>query len=135
MRCIKLLSFLLLVVVCNTVLAQAGNMNGTWIPVRQIFAGAELPVTAFEKQRLTMNDSTYIFVAESTDKGTVQYSGTNKMDIYGKEGVNAGKHFTAIYKFEKEELSICYNLEGTEYPEKFDTKGQPLYFLCVFKKE
>ena len=29
------------------------------------------------------------------------------MDIYGREGVNAGKHFTAIYKMESDQLTIC----------------------------
>ena len=57
------------------------------------------------------------------------------MDIYGKEGVNAGKHFTSLYKFENEELTVCYNLTGTAYPEEFDTKGKPMYFLSVFRRE
>jgi hypothetical protein len=55
------------------------------------------------------------------------------MDIYGKEGVNTGKHFTAIYKLENNRLTICYNLAGDKYPELFDTKGRKQYFLCVFK--
>ena len=56
------------------------------------------------------------------------------MDIYGKEGVNSGKHFTAIYKFEEGLLTICYNLSGDRYPEAFETKGKPMYFLSVFKR-
>jgi hypothetical protein len=57
------------------------------------------------------------------------------MDIFGKEGVNSGKHFTAIYKLENEYLTICYNLSGNAYPETFETKGKPMYFLSVFKKK
>ena len=57
------------------------------------------------------------------------------MDIYGKQGVNAGKHFTAIYKLENELLTICYNLRGDSYPAAFETKGKPTLFLSVFKKE
>lgn len=68
------------------------------------------------------------------DKGVLKYNG-NKMNIYGKEGVNAGKHFTAIYKYENEQLTICYNLKGDSYPEAFDTSGKPALFLSVFKKE
>jgi len=56
------------------------------------------------------------------------------MDVYGREGVNAGKHFTSIYKLENEQLSVCYNLGGDSYPESFDTKGKPKYFLAVFKR-
>ena len=58
-----------------------------------------------------------------------------KMDIYGKEGVNTGKHFTAIYKLEKDEMTICYNLAGDSYPLDFETKSRPTLFLSVFKKE
>jgi len=81
-----------------------------------------------------MSDSTYTFIAESIDKGVVTYK-DDKMDIYGKEGVNAGKHFAAIYKFENDQLTICYNLSGDSYPETFETKGKPKYFLSVFNKE
>jgi hypothetical protein len=57
------------------------------------------------------------------------------MDIYGREGVNAGKHFTCIYKYENEELTVCYNLKGDSYPQAFETKDKPLFFLSAFKKE
>ncbi len=56
------------------------------------------------------------------------------MDIYGKEGVNAGKHFTAIYKYDNEQLTICYNLSGDSYPKTFETKSKSRLFLSVFKK-
>ncbi len=69
--------------------------------------------------------------AESIDKGIVKYKG-NKMDIYGKNSVNAGKHFTGIYNLHNEQLTICYDLSGTAYPETLETKGKPMYFVSVF---
>ena len=120
---------------------KPNRLNGVWVPVNQEMGGAILPQAAFATQKLVINDSNYTFTAESVDKGIVQYK-DDKMDIYGKEGVNTGKHFTAIYKYvhgtsagEKELLTICYNLAGSNYPEAFDTKGKPMYFLCVFQKE
>ena len=113
---------------------ETNKLNGTWLPVKQEFGGTGLPLAAFEKQKLILNDSNYTLIAESVDKGVVKYNG-DKMDIYGKEGVNSGKHFMAIYKYENEELTICYNLMGNSYPEAYDTKAQPLFFLSVFKKE
>src|SRR5579871_6841861 len=110
------------------------ELNGTWIPVKQEINGTALPESSFEKQRLIINDTAYAFTAESTDKGVAKF-GDGKLDIYGKEGVNTGKHFTAIYKLENGMLSICYNLAGNNYPENFDTKGKPGLFFCVFKKE
>jgi uncharacterized protein (TIGR03067 family) len=109
-------------------------LNGTWLPVKQEIGGNPLPAAAFEKQTLVINDSSYTVIAESVDKGVVKYNG-NKIDIYGKEGVNAGRHFTAIYKLDNDQLTICYNLRGDKYPEAFDSKLNPAYFLSVFKKE
>jgi uncharacterized protein (TIGR03067 family) len=120
---------------------KPNKLNGTWVPAKQEMGGTLLPKAAFEKQKLIISDSTYTFTAESIDKGVVKYK-DDKMDIYGKEGVNAGKHFTAIYRYENlpagqadEQLTICYNLKGDSYPEAFETKGKPMYFLSVFKKE
>jgi uncharacterized protein (TIGR03067 family) len=110
------------------------KLNGTWIPVRQEMNGTQLPAPTFEKQQLIINDSAYTVIAESIDKGVIRYH-DDKMDIYGKEGVNSGKHFTAIYKSEAGQLTVCYNLAGDSYPETFETKGKPLYFLSVFKKD
>jgi len=110
------------------------KLNGTWLPILQEMGGKELPKAYFEKQKLIISDSAYTVIAESVDKGIVKYNG-NKMDIYGRDGVNAGKHFTAIYKYENEELIICYNLLGDSYPEAFETKSKRLLFLSTFKKE
>ena len=113
---------------------KLSRLNGTWIPVKEEMGGTLLPKAAFEKQQLIIRDSTYSFTAESVDKGVIKYSNNDKMDIYGKEGVNKGKHFTAIYKYENEQLTVCYNLLGNSYPEAFETKGKPGLFLSVFKK-
>jgi uncharacterized protein (TIGR03067 family) len=114
--------------------SKADGLAGTWIPVSEFLGGKSLSNASFEKQKLIISDSTYIVIAESVDKGIVKYNG-NKMDIYGKQGANAGKHFTAIYKLENGQLTICYNLKGDNYPETFDTGGKPLFFLSVFKRE
>jgi uncharacterized protein (TIGR03067 family) len=104
------------------------------VPVKREINGNELPPTTFEKQKLIINDTAYTFIAESVDKGIISYK-DGKMDIYGKDGVNAGRHITTIYKFENDQLVICYNLAGDKYPESYETKGKPTYFLATFKKE
>jgi uncharacterized protein (TIGR03067 family) len=109
------------------------QLNGLWIPVQQEIGGKQLPQSIFEKQTLIIHDTTYTFTAESLDNGVLKYS-NGKMDIYGKEGVNAGKHFTAIYKLENEQLTICYNLKGDSYPQAFETTSKPTLFISTFKK-
>ena len=137
MRSITLIGLLILSINCTTinkVTVQQWTLNGSWIPVKQEMGGASLPAQAFENQLLIINDSTYTYTAESVDKGSLTYA-NNKMDIYPKEGVNAGKHFTAIYKYENELLTICYNLQGDNYPQTFETKSKQFLFLSVYKKE
>jgi uncharacterized protein (TIGR03067 family) len=107
--------------------------NGTWIPVSQELGGNALPETAFTNQKLLIRDSSYVYLAEGGDSGIVHY-GENRMDIFSHAGVNAGKHFKAIYRYENGLWAICYNLSGENYPESFDTGTNPSYFLSVFKK-
>ncbi len=113
---------------------QSNNLNGNWIPVKQEIGGTSLPASVFEKQKLIINDSNYTFTAESVDKGVIQYKDST-MDIYGREGINAGKHLTAIYKYQNNQLTICYNLKGDSYPTAFETSAGPTFFLSVFEKE
>lgn len=135
MRLKIFISFLLLSLGCtNSRNDQLSKLNGNWIPVQEEIGGTAIPANSFQGQKLVLSDSNYTFNAESVDKGVVRCSG-NKMDIYGKEGVNSGKHFTAIYKLENDQLTICYNLSGDGYPEAFVTKGNSNLFLSVFKKE
>ncbi|MBN8836368.1 MAG: hypothetical protein J0I09_03865 [Sphingobacteriia bacterium] len=114
--------------------SQSNILDGTWLPIQQEIAGTSIPAAAFQKQKLIIKDSTYTFSAESIDKGIARYH-DGKMDIYGKEGVNNGRHFSAIYQLSNGQLLICYNLAGDAYPDSFDTKGKAKYFLCMFKKE
>ncbi len=133
-KSILLVFILALITSCSSKNTSQETLDGTWIPVSQEIAGHAIPAVAFEKQSLELQDSTYTFTAESVDKGVVQLNGNN-MDIYGREGVNKGNHITALYKIENDQLTICYNLMGTDYPKAFETKSNPSYFLSVFKRK
>jgi uncharacterized protein (TIGR03067 family) len=137
MRHLIISTFLCLTIGCATTKKSSPNsylLNGSWTPIRQAIGGKELPTVVFQKQKLIVNNSNYTFSAESVDKGILKYQ-NGQMDIYGKEGVNTGKHFTAIYKLDNEQLTICYNLKGDAYPSAFETKSNPTLFLSVFKKD
>ncbi len=137
MRSKSFLYLLLLAIGCTgtkRASMSSGQLNGIWVPVKQEFAGAAMPPAVYAKQQLIIRDNIYIFNAESEDKGKLQYR-DGKMDIYGREGVNKGKHFTTIYKLENGELTVCYDLSGKTYPESYDTKGKPMFFLSVYRKK
>lgn len=107
-------------------------LNGSWIPVKQEFAGKAFPESAFKSYKLVMQDSIYTYGSANTDMGSLYYE-QGKMDIYGRAGVNQGKHFMALYKREKDTMTICYNLKGDSYPTDFATIGKPMHFLSVYK--
>jgi len=135
MRKLAVLSLLVFAASCRLIKGIVPDeLKGTWVPIKQEIGGSVLPKVAIEHQTMVLSDSTYVVTAESVDKGIVKYS-KGRMDVYGREGVNAGKHYPAIYKYENGELTICYNLAGNHYPEDFDTKGKQMYFLSVFKKQ
>ena len=114
--------------------SNSGDLNGGWLPIKQEMGGKEMPIESFEAERLAIVGKSFLFVAESADEGTVTYS-NGKMDIYVEVGVNAGRHFMAIYKLEQNLLTICYDLKGGDYPASFDTSTNPNLFLSVFRKE
>jgi uncharacterized protein (TIGR03067 family) len=134
MRQLTFLSLIILFAASCTSTQPSWKLNGTWIPTKQEMGGAALPDSALKMETLVLTDSNYVFTAESVDKGIVKYT-DDKMDVYGKDGVNAGKHFMAIYKVEDGVLTICYNLAGDKYPEAFETKSNPMYFISVYKKK
>jgi uncharacterized protein (TIGR03067 family) len=137
MRSILFIALIILGLSCGSTkyaIMPPKKLNGTWIPVSQELGGKPLPKAMFGNEKLILRDSTYTLTAGGVDKGILKCS-DNKMDIFGKEGVNAGKHFTAIYKYENGQLIICYNLKGDSYPEAFETKAGQLLFLSVYKKE
>jgi len=108
------------------------GLNGIWVPVKQELNGQALPLS--ENSRLVIDGDRYTFeTSYSVDKGDSTH-GNGKMDIYGREGVNAGKHMKAIYKLEGDILTVCYNLAGDGYPTGFESTGIPMLFLCVFTR-
>ena len=138
---------LLLTISCLLLIACASNpiprnatkkLTGTWVPVKQELGGNNIARQFFTKQTLTIRDTTYKIIAENDleeiqqDEGTI-FINKNKIDFYGKRGKNKGKHFTAIFKIEKNQLIICYNLGGIGFPESFETIGKPLYFMSTYE--
>jgi uncharacterized protein (TIGR03067 family) len=114
--------------------SNSGDLDGDWYPIQQEINGQQLELASFENQKLVIIESSFIFMAESVDEGNVTYD-SGKMDIYVDTGVNAGRHFKAIYKLENDLLTLCYDLKGGGYPESFDTSKNPNLFLSTFRKE
>lgn len=114
------------------------NLKGTWKPVRQEIGGRTILRPTYVNQTLEIRDSTYKIEADEDIEGLQEDEGKiyiqkNKIDFYGKQGNNKGRHITAIFKIEKDQLIICYNLGGIGYPDTYVTDGKPQYLLSVYK--
>lgn len=114
--------------------APSINLNGAWQLISREYKGKPIQLEAKIQQRLEINDSTFVLTAKNIDRGIIKYFG-NQMDIYSKEGMNAGKHFKALYKLEGDVLTVCYDLSGENYPGEFTTALDNNNFLAVFKKK
>ncbi len=114
------------------------KLTGAWVPIKQELGGNTISKQFFSKQTLTIRDTLYNIEAENDfenlqlDEGSI-YINKNKIDLYGKKGKNKGKHITAIFKIEKNQLIICFNLGGIGFPESFETIGKPLYFMSTYE--
>jgi uncharacterized protein (TIGR03067 family) len=137
MKPLLIIFFIFLAVSCSSTketASNSGELDGDWYPIKQEMNGQQLPLDSFEYQKLVIIENSFIFMAESVDEGNVTYD-SGKMDIYVDVGVNAGRHFKAIYKLENDLLTLCYDLKGGDYPESFDTSSNPNLFLSTFTKE
>lgn len=109
------------------------SLNGIWYTVYQEFDGRQVPKAEFEDQQLVLNENTYTLLAAKGDEGFINVNGRN-LDIYGTDGENKGRHYSAIYRIDNDRLEICYNLTGGSYPADFRTEGKPQHFLCIFER-
>jgi uncharacterized protein (TIGR03067 family) len=137
MKPLVIIFFIFLAISCSSTketASNSGELDGDWYPIKQEMNGLQLPLDSFEYQKLVIIENSFIFIAESVDEGNVTYD-NGKMDIYVDVGVNAGRHFKAIYKLENDLLTLCYDLKGGDYPESFDTSSNPNLFLSTFRKE
>jgi uncharacterized protein (TIGR03067 family) len=137
MKVIPFLLFFLLIISCSSTeetTTNSGELNGGWLPIKQEIGGQQVQTSAFENQRLTIADKSFIILGASADQGSVRY-GNGKMDIHIELGTDAGKDYKAIYKFENNLLTICYDISGGIYPESFEIANNPKLILSVYRRD
>lgn len=118
--------------------AAIKELNGEWSAVSMEVGGMPLPETFVKSVKLVNTDGEYLVKAGKDDKGTVSVDPSKKpktMTIKGTEGPNKGKTMLCIYELNGDELKICYDLSGAEFPKEFKSeKGKPNLMLAVYKK-
>lgn len=116
---------------------EVKKLNGEWSVASMEMMGKAMPEAAIKNTRLINKDGEYLVKAESDDKGTVSVDATKtpkQMTITGTEGPNKGKTLLAIYELSGDELKVCYDLAGKEFPKAFKTEPGQLLMYAVYKK-
>lgn len=113
-------------------------LEGRWIAVEAELGGNKMSSSLLSSILLTIKNNAYTArVADVTDKGTLSLNTDlvpHTMDIVGTDGPNKGKTIKVIHKVAANELVVCYNLSGDEYPEEFVSRLNSQLFLVKYKR-
>jgi uncharacterized protein (TIGR03067 family) len=114
------------------------NIIGKWKITGAEFGGRKLPSKEFENLILELDETSYQLIDEKViDSGMLELSANAvpaSLTVTGLFGVNKGKTFQCIFKFEQDQLIMCYNLGGDSYPASFETFENTLLYLVRYKR-
>jgi|GEM_PF-4713946 uncharacterized protein (TIGR03067 family) len=113
------------------------KMQGSWTVAKAIFGGKPFPLDA--KTVLKIKDTDYeLQMPGAEDKGKLVIDTTMvpyQLTIAGTAGPNQGTKIPCIIKFEKEQMVICYQLDGGEVrPEKFESPEGSSLLLAYYDR-
>jgi len=114
------------------------TIRGKWKIAEASLGGKELPASDFENMVLEMDENSYQLIeGKVIDSGVIENipdSSPKALEITGIFGPNKGKTYQCIYRFDGDDMIMCYNLGGDGPPEKFETKENSLLYLVRYKR-
>jgi uncharacterized protein (TIGR03067 family) len=124
----------------STTSAPAPKTDGVWKVKSAVIAGEPLPPETSDTITLTLTkDQFLVDLAGITDKGTftTDLSTTpNRMTIKGTEGPSLGKTMLTIFDAPDElTMRLCYDLEGKEFPQAFESTAENKFFFVVYERQ
>lgn len=120
-------------------MAEPAVIEGHWQIVSAELAGEKMPDLVAHKidVELTAGHYTVRFGGEVSDHGTYalgDHPAAKAITLTGVAGTNAGRTIPAIYRFDGEQLHICYGLDGAA-PGAFATKPGSAHFLAAYRRK
>jgi uncharacterized protein (TIGR03067 family) len=113
-------------------------ITGKWKIIEAEFGGSRLPSKDFENLILELDETSYQLKEEKIiDSGIVVLIGNTEpasLTITGLYGPNKGKTFHCIYKFDGDQMIMCYNLGGDSKPASFETFENTLLYLVRYQR-
>jgi uncharacterized protein (TIGR03067 family) len=100
----------------------ARELEGTWVPIAADVAGKALVIGELRVKYLVLDSGGYCIIDRGNrvvDTGNYLVNESARpatMDIVGREGANAGRTMLAIYRLEGDNLTVCYDLDGSDRP-------------------
>ncbi len=114
------------------------NLDGSWELTKGVMAGNDLPEELLKSIKLTIKGNEYeVTIGDQKIKGTSSSDDSTtpkRMKLKDKDGPNADKTVYAIYELSKDEMKVCYAMEGTEYPKEFKSPADSKLFYAVYKR-
>jgi uncharacterized protein (TIGR03067 family) len=114
------------------------GITGKWKIIEAELGGQKLPASGFEKLVLEMDENSYQLIEDKViDSGLLQlipgllYPGMVLTPLFGP---NKGRIFHCIYQLEKEDIIMCYNLEGDTPPASFQTFPDTLLYMARYRR-
>jgi uncharacterized protein (TIGR03067 family) len=114
------------------------SVIGKWKIMEAEFGGKQLPATEFENLVLELDETSYQLIEQRViDSGVIDMvddASPAALTITGVFGPNKGKTFHCIYKFEGDQMVMCYNLGGGSRPTTFETLKNTLLYLVRYQR-
>ncbi len=113
-------------------------IRGKWKIAEATLGGKGLPASSFDKLVLELDENSYQLIeGRVIDSGIIEpipNTSPKALKIIGVFGPNKGKTFQCIYRFEGDDMIMCYNLGGDGVPAEFESKEDSLLYLVRYQR-
>jgi len=118
---------------------DAADLKDTWKPTEGTDAGTPLTKKLIDSIVLVITDGKYqVKVLDVDENGTFKFDAAKTpktMDISATDGPNKGKSILAIYELTGDTLKVCYCVDGSARPDKFESTKENKFLLFVYKRK
>jgi uncharacterized protein (TIGR03067 family) len=116
------------------------RLYGHWSCVSATVDGRELPATTVSALRLELTKDRYVTTKGNEVLFDSRYriepeSEPRKIFMIGTEGEATGKEASGIYKFQKEQLWICYAMPGDPEPVSFQSEAGSKAYFTIWSRQ
>lgn len=116
------------------------SVDGHWVPIGAWVAGEVVPIAELRVARLVLEGGAWRIEDRTrsvVDRGDYLFDPSTRprsLDLVGREGPNAGRHFRAIVEIDGDLLTVCYDLDGGERPSSTEPQEDLLLLTITYAR-